>query len=220
MAKAGLCASTFKYNKAFFDKGLELILCGIIDIYNDIFAKMIPLENDENAIRDVIFYEYLNNADYMRTHELLSRHHFVLDPKEQKGRPDIQVVPINPYKGPNCYYVIECKRLDNIRQSGKSGLNGEYIREGIDRFVRGKYPVYKNTAGMIGFVVTSMDIDDNIAKINQLLKNEFSTILTVMPITKKQLYQDFEYTYYSLHGDTENEKTLYHLMLDFSVNIF
>ena len=220
MNRASLCAGEFKYSSTYFNKSFEYILCEIINIYKDIVAKKLKMENDENKIKDVIFNKYLKKDKYKKNHPPLSDYHFSIEGKEPKGRTDIQILPINPYLGQDCYYIIECKRLDNKKPDGMTGLNAQYIEEGIDRFINAKkYPAYKNTAGMIGFVVASMDIDNNIKSINKLLKNCFPAITTTEFLTKKQLRLDFSYAYFSKHEVEGKEKLLYHLMFDFSLNM-
>ncbi|MDR1895727.1 MAG: hypothetical protein LBR10_02935, partial [Prevotellaceae bacterium] len=82
-----------------------------------------------------------------------------------------------------------------------------------------KYPFYNDTAGMIGFVVSKMDIHQNVVCINQLLRNVFAGINTMKELTPKQLASDFEYSYYSQHKMDDTTKILYHLMFDFAENI-
>jgi hypothetical protein len=72
---------------------------------------------------------------------------------------------------------------------------------------------------MIGFVVSKMDIHQNVVCINQLLRNVFTEINTTKELTPKQLAPDFEYSYYSQHKTDNAVKTLYHLMFNFSDDI-
>jgi hypothetical protein len=82
-----------------------------------------------------------------------------------------------------------------------------------------KYPFCENTAGMIGFVVSKIDIHENINCIKQLLQNTFTQINTEKELTEKQIAPDFEYSYYSNHKVGKFTKIIYHLMFDFSDNI-
>lgn len=92
---------------------------------------------------------------------------------ENTGRIDIRVMPVNPFISDDAYYILECKRLDAKRQTGTSGLNAEYISEGICRFVSEKYSSYYKVNGMIGFVIEPMDLQDNVASINTLLLSQY-----------------------------------------------
>lgn len=60
---------------------------------------------------------------------------------------------INLFINDDVYYIIECKRLDINNLNGISGLNGEYILEGICCFVFLKYLCYYKINGMIVFIV-------------------------------------------------------------------
>ena len=117
------------------------------------------------------------------------------------------------------FNVIECKRLDANNQHGTTGLNAEYIQNGISRFISQRYTTYDNTAGMIGFIVEKMDAHQNVLAINTLLEQHFSYINTERLLTSKTIVSDFEYSYFSRHRVDGVSKIIYHLMFDFSDNI-
>jgi hypothetical protein len=219
MSNQTLDATAFEDSVSYFNTTFEDILAGIIITYSCIIATRtkVPL-NDENAIRDIFLSkEYLKRLKFREQYPPLANYQFDKETVENGGRADIRILQINPYKGDNVYYVIECKRLDNVNQNRKTGLNGKYISNGITRFInKEKYPFYNNTAGMIGFIVSKMDIHKNIDCINQLLQNSFTEINTEKELTKKQITPDFEYSYYSKHKVNDITKMLYHLMFDFS----
>jgi hypothetical protein len=126
----------------------------------------------------------------------------------------------NDFEIDEAYYTIECKRLDNKKKTGSSGLNGKYIKEGIMRFIAEYYSSYYSVNGMIGFVVDQMDISANIINVNKLLMENFSDANTETVLTFHNFIKDFKYQYYSIHKDIQDRKIkLYHLMFDFSANI-
>ncbi|MDR2065124.1 MAG: hypothetical protein LBP85_05380 [Prevotellaceae bacterium] len=217
-----LDATVFEYNVAYFNTTFEDILAGIIIAYSCIIATKTkaPL-NDENAIRDIFLSKkYLKNIDFRKANPPLANYHFDKETSENKGRADIRILQVNPYKDDDAYYIIECKRLDNVNQNGETGLNGKYISNGIARFTNeNKYQFHSHTAGMMGFVVSKMGIHENVDFINHLLQNTFTEISTEKELTKKQIKSDFEYSYYSCHKAGESTNIIYHLMLDFSENI-
>ncbi|GHT68727.1 hypothetical protein AGMMS50239_34400 [Bacteroidia bacterium] len=221
MSNQTLDATAFEYSISYFNTTFEDILAGIVVVYSCIIATKtkVPL-NDENAIRDIFLSkEYLKSIDFRKSNPPLDNYHFDKEISENQGRADIRVLQIKPYKDDDAYYVIECKRLDNENQNGKTGLNGKYISNGIARFTNErKYQFFNNTAGMIGFIVSEMDICNNVYCINQLLQNIFTGINTEKELTKKQITPDFEYSYYSNHKVGKSTKIIYHLMLDFSAN--
>jgi hypothetical protein len=72
---------------------------------------------------------------------------------------------------------------------------------------------------MIGFVITKMNIDNNILSINHLLANKLKNLSVLEPISKRSILPTFEYSYCSRHSVADFEKIIYHLMFDFSDNI-
>jgi hypothetical protein len=222
MNKETMNASAFLDNSYIvYNEQFEKILAGIIITYSCIIAAKtkIPL-NDENTIRDIFLSKkYLKGQKFKMKYPPLANYHFDRETVENNGKADIRILSVNPYKGDDAYYIIECKRLDNVNQNGKTGLNGEYIANGIARFTNEKkYQFHHNTAGMIGFVVSQMDIHKNIRFINQLLQNTFTQINTEKELTQKQITSDFEYSYYSNHKVGKSTRIIYHLMFDFSLN--
>jgi hypothetical protein len=178
------------------------------------------LQNNENLIRDEIVNNYLMN-DKIRKNIGLNDYLFFreLPTINNAGRVDIFVVTQNMFKNTEAYYIIECKRLNNENTNGQTGLNAEYIREGISRFTSQKYKMHENMAGMIGFVVEKMDIHQNISSINILLKQNFTDINTEQNLKHKEILSGFDHSYLSRHKINGTSKIIYHLMFDFSDNI-
>ena len=223
MSNQTLDATVFGYSVSYFNATFESILAGIITVYSCIITtkRKVPL-NDENAIRDVFLSreEYLKNMDFRNANPPLGNYHFDKETSENKGRADIRILQVNPYKDDGAYYVIECKRLNNENQNGETGLNGKYISSGIKRFTNeDKYQFYNHTAGMIGFIVSKMNIHENVGFINGLLQNAFTEVNMEKELTKKHINSDFDYSYYSVHKVGESTNIIYHLMLDFSNNM-
>jgi len=177
------------YSKIEFEK----LLNSIYACYKEMLSNKINVpNNDENEIRDRLLFDYLNNNLLRVKFKLLD---FLFDPEVpvNSGRSDIKVQTKDTFINTDAYYIIECKRLD-----GYSTLNKEYIKNGINRFLSGKYPSHYRINGMIGFLVRKIDIDKNIEKIGDFFNQ----------IEKDKLYD-------SNHKDLK----LYHLMMDFSKNI-
>jgi hypothetical protein len=219
MSNQLLEAPDFEYILSYFNAKFEEILSKIIVCYNLMIADEAILPNDENKIRDELVNNYLNNPRIKESIQLTNLY-FQPETPENTGRVDVKIISDETLRdGGKSYYIIECKRLNAENQNGKTGLNGEYISNGIARFVSGKYSMYNNIAGMIGFVVSKMDICANVCCINKLLQNTFTEINTEKQLTKKQITPDFEYSYYSNHKVGKSTKIIYHLMFDFSANI-
>lgn len=213
--------SVFRESAGFRDAEFQNILTKVVDCYRLMLSNNVRVANHENEIRDELLINYLKN-DKIRNQLQLTAYLFDREVPEDntKGRTDIKVQTINTFTNTSDYYIIECKRLDNQKLKGKTGLNAKYIGNGIMRFVSGPYSTNKYLNGMIGFVVEQMDINANISNINHLLKERFFEANTETVLTSLDFIKDFQHHYYSLHKSKDNEKIkLYHLMLDFSANV-
>lgn len=212
-----LNASAFAHNEVFYDAEFEMVLSKMVACYHQMLSDNVTLNNNENSIRDLMLYGYLKKQQFKLQHQLTN---YLFDPElpENTGRIDIRVMPVNPFVSDNAYYILECKRLDAKRRSGTSGLNAEYISEGIYRFVSEKYSCYYRVNAMIGFVVEGLDIDQNVTSINTLLSN-YTAVNTLVALTNKRLVTSFDHSYFSSHSCTSGNVTIYHLMFDFSRNV-
>lgn len=216
---SGLNASDFQYNGVFYNTEFENILLKVVLCYKHMITDNVRLPNNENLIRDHMLYNYLKKKWFKEQYGFNATYLFDAELPENAGRVDIRIVPINPFIMDEAYYIIECKRLNAENQNGRTGLNAEYISEGICRFTSEKYSCYYKTNGMIGFVVQPFDIDRNVDSINALLNKIFTYTRTVQPLTKVNIATGFDFSYYSTHTCNTGNLIIYHLMLDFSNNI-
>jgi hypothetical protein len=215
---SSLNATGYNGNSNFFHAEFERVLSYVIISYKQMLKDSVRLTNDENSIRDVLLYSYLKKPAFKNKNGI-DDYLFDKELEENTGRIDIRVMPVKPFVSDDAYYIIECKRLNSKNTSGKTGLNSEYIFEGICRFVSQKYSCYHQTNGMIGFVVDKIDINKNIISLNALLSSQFPDAKTVKNISQKSIVNGFDFSYYSTHTGNTNELLLYHLMLDFSGNV-
>lgn len=217
MTFPSLDASQYSHSVVFYNTEFEDILSKVIICYNVMLNDKVSLNNAENSIRDNMLYNYLKKDQFKKQYKITN---YLFDPElpEDKGRIDIRIMPINPFINDDAYYIIECKRLNATNTTGTTGLNSEYIKEGINRFVSKKYSTYHTTNGMIGFVVEPMDIHKNITSINVLLKSDLEAN-TTRDLFIKEIAPGFNFSYCSTHTVGANEVTIYHLMFDFSKNI-
>jgi hypothetical protein len=215
-----LSAVGYRFNAINYTKEFQRILRGVFICYTMMLRDKVELPNDENKIRDKLLDCYLND-DAVRNRADLIWYSFNKEVPEKNGRIDIKVEIKNPFISTKAYYIIECKRLENKNLTGISGLNAEYINNGIYRFVSKYYSTYHSVNAMIGFVVEKMNICKNIRNVNALLKNSrLNSCNTTQEIQQETFIPDFKCHYSSVHNDCDNESfTLYHLMFDFSDNI-
>lgn len=225
---SGLNAASFVYSSTRRDTYFETVLTACVEVYKEIINSSVMLDNDENEIRDE-FLKYLQDLGFKKKHELKNLK-FDKETVENTGRADIRVLPTkDEYINDEEYYLIECKRLDNKNLCGIFGLNAEYIKNGICRFVSGYYSTYYGCNAMFGFVVEPVgNIDNDIVNnINSLLNTTMTNDhgIDVNAKAKNPLqYTDFansySYSYISKHTyASDKELVLYHLMFDFSNNI-
>lgn len=212
-----LNASQFKHTSKFDGAEFESLLSKIILCYEKMKVQVNVLSNKENEIRDVLLIDYLKNNKIRR--ELgLTDYLFDREVSEDKtsGRTDIKIQTLNTFQDTAAYYIIECKRLDTKSQNWEKSLNSEYVNEGIARFVSGKYSTYYKVNGMIGFIVESMNINENVGVINGLLNGKLQTSRT---LHYHEIVSDFTFSYRSTHNLEIGEIAIYHLMFDFSQQI-
>jgi hypothetical protein len=214
-------AAGFIHNARTYTQEFHHLFAGIVSCYNMMVKDNVKLPpNDENEIRNRILYDYLNNDDIRKAAGLTE---YTFNPEvpenQTNGRTDIKIEIKNPFRPTKAYYIIECKRLDDENVSGTSGLNGDYIKEGIYRFVSRYYSTYCGINGLIGFIIAKMDINVNTRHINTLAATKINCNM-IREIRKESFIPNFDYHYSSEHKDCEDQVfTLYHLMLDYSGNI-
>ena len=219
-----LNASNYQYSDYFYNAEFEDLLSKIIRCYHLMIDDSVSLTNNENDIRDILLLNYLKN-DSVRKKIGLVNYLFDREVPEDysifgiTGRTDIKIQTLNTFINSNAYYIIECKRLDNVNKEGTTGLNAKYIENGICRFVSETYSSYYKTNAMIGFIVEEIDIESNIVFLNNLLENSFLTANTVEKIVFKNICPEFNYSYNSIHSYSTDNIMIYHLMFDFSNNV-
>jgi len=217
-----LNASVFLYKSEPYELQFERILTGITACYRMMIKDNVTVSsNDENRIRDILLLDYLRKRDIKKSTDLTDYRFDREIPEDfTKGRVDIRIISKNDFEIDEAYYSIECKRLDNKNLMGTTGLNAEYIKNGILRFIERQYSAYYGVNGMIGFVVAQMDIDNNIKSINGLLNTYFKDANTQKKLTHVAFIKNFKHSYFSIHKDIKDKKIkLYHLMFDFSANL-
>src|SRR5690349_10381103 len=135
-----LDASRYEYNGKFYNAEFEFVLTRIILCYYLMLKDNVKLPNDENKIRDALLLNYLKNNKIRQDIDLTD---YLFDrevPEDRtKGRTDLKIQSINTFLDTDAYFIIECKRLDDINITGINGLNGKYVGGGMFRFASSTY---------------------------------------------------------------------------------
>jgi len=220
-----LNASVFVPAFGIYESEFQNILRFIISCYRLMIRRKNKLKNNENIIRNCLYLDYLNN-NLIRRKLKMFKFFFVCEGAEinpanytTKGYTDIKIfTQDNSFVNTSASYIIECKRLDG--KNDYNGLNAKYIQYGISRFIINKYPSFGGINGMLGFIVKKINIKNNTAKMNHLLKNRFKSANTISYLRKNKFISGFNFSYVSRHIKKSGQRLkLYHLMLDFSNNI-
>lgn len=214
-----LNASGFSYNSTFYNAEFESILSKIILCYQRLVRDRVMLPNNENLIRDCLYLNYLNN-NIVRKEIGLKDYYFDREILEDRthGRTDIRILTSYSFEDTDAYYIVECKRLNCVNTNGATGLNSEYVKNGIFRFISKTYSTFYRTNGMIGFITDTMDIDENVSCISNLMLAQGNSN-TSRKIEFREIVEKFKFSYSSGHKVDDINLTLYHLMFDVSKNI-
>lgn len=197
-------ASVFGYVENFRMLQLQGILRDISNVYLLICNSGKKVPNDENAIRDA-FAMFLQSDAYKGTRTDTIRFYQVDTEVREgtRGRTDFRFLKVKEYEGQQVYYTVECKRLD-----GTGHLCKEYVDNGIRRFTTGKYPTYLGCNAMVGFVVSTIDLNATIDKVNSYLMAD-ECLMTQSTVMKPIVSLESQH-------QTPQSFVLYHLWTDFS----
>jgi hypothetical protein len=111
----------------------------------------------EDAISLKLFSALVNGKERHR-HAFLIRYQDVevdTDLSKAIGRKDIVFFPSNEE---DIYFCLEAKRLNALVSGSWDSLADEYVKEGMQRFVDGKYSRFVRHGGMLAYVLDG-DID-------------------------------------------------------------
>ncbi|WP_333804908.1 hypothetical protein [Sulfurospirillum sp.] len=188
-------SSEINYKTEFLNLMCKIYSCYLLLIKDGV---KVP-KNNENAIRDILLLDYITKRNIRNVECGIYGFNFDKEVDVANGRVDIKILPQKyDFEEFDAYFTIECKRLD-----GKKTLNAAYVEDGIKRFTTQYksstaeyyYPSYYGINGMIGFVVQSINIDENMKAIDK----KFYLI-------KKDV----------LYGSNHCNVELLHMMMDFS----
>ena len=220
-------ASNFVGTQTFSNGEFESLLVCCVGIYNEFISNNLRCDCKEEKIRDV-FFDKLNDDVYREIHPTLQNYHFEKEPQENTGFLDIKVKTLNPYESTKAYYCIECKKLGADNKGYTTGLNIDYVKDGICRFVNDYYSSYFGCNVMFGFLVNKVCVQTEIIdSINSKLNSDYTNTQgrKVNARGKTGLHfvdfaEGYPYSFVSTHTRVSGtELVLYHLLFDFSNNI-
>lgn len=183
---------------------INLYLQAIIESYKSVNKSA----DDENKIRDRFYWDLTtrNNIleQYLKFNLLkISFEDWKMVSEEEKRRVDLNFF-ISSFGS----FEIECKCF-----SGTQTEKGQYLANGLIRFIEMKYSEKDVDAGMIGFVIKGNT--DNI--FNSNVKNAQNFHPTNPPKSiQNPTNSNWKYSFTSFHKRTDkSEITIYHLLFEF-----
>jgi hypothetical protein len=112
-----------------------------------------PEQTDlEDEISVKLYSALVNSKDRQRHAFLIQYQNVEVDTDLAKvtGRKDIVFFPSTPEQEEEVYFCLEAKRLNALVSGKRRSLAGEYVREGMQRFVDRTYSRFVRHGGMLG----------------------------------------------------------------------
>lgn len=204
---ANLWLSYFRFKER--EDVINIYLQALVESYNFIDKSFDKLaKDDENKIRDRFYWDLTERNPITKQYldENLLKINFEewkMVSEEEKCRADLTFFFVGCGN-----FEVECKIF-----SSKQTVKGQYLSNGLIRFIELKYSKNDNTAGMMGFVVS----DDTDAIFNSNLTN----VENFHPTNPKQSPQNpidsnWKHGFISFHERTnKSEIKIYHLLFEF-----
>jgi hypothetical protein len=125
----------------------------------------------EKRITAVFRDELINAYDAAGRSWFIALEDPITDPTfgTELGRNDLTFFPQHHHRQ-KIFFTVECKRLHVTTDSGFRHLADEYVKEGLQRFVEGKYSSGLPCGGMLGYVM-----DNRIAEAFARVCNEIKS---------------------------------------------
>ena len=165
----------------------------------------------EDDISMKLFTALITSKDRNR-HPFLIRYEDVevdTDLTKAIGRKDIVIFPSTLEE---VYFCLEAKRLNALVSGVRKSLADEYVKEGMQRFVDGKYSRFVRHGGMLGYVLdgrvdrAAKNVEANIrthaTKLGMALPGRFlpSSVRPDDPLAKETLHRrDYEMAPFRIH---------------------
>jgi hypothetical protein len=139
-----------EWDEFFAGKGVPAVLALVLNAWEALAPPAAGEREDATSVR--LYAAMLKKQD-RQAHPFLIRYQDVevdVDLAKETGRKDIVFFPCHDG---DIYFCLEAKRL-NVRVNGvMKSLADEYVKEGMRRFVVGKYSRHVHHGGMLGYVL-------------------------------------------------------------------
>ncbi len=130
--------------------GVGLVITLTLDAWAEITAPAPDEHEDKTSVR---LYAAMVKRRDRQAHRFLIRYQDVevdIDLAKETGKKDIVFFPGHDGE---LYFCLESKRLNARVKGVMKSLADEYVKEGMQRFVTGKYSRHVHHAGMLGYVL-------------------------------------------------------------------
>lgn len=132
----------------------------------------------------------------------------------QLARNDLRFLPPQHF-GQKVFFELECKRLRVRTESGFKHLADEYVAEGLQRFVDGKYSAGLPCGGMLGYVMDNC-VDESFESVQR----EIERRQTALKMKKKRptcipssTLPSYCHSLDTFHFRSDGELTIHHLLV-------
>lgn len=144
-----------------------------------------PGPSDHEDAISVKLYSALINAKDRNAHAFLIRYQDVevdTDLAKESGRKDIVFFPSHQEE---IYLCLEAKRLNAVISGVRRSLADEYVKEGMQRFVDGKYARFVRHGAMVAYV-----LDGETGRAIKNVANNIHNRLTELRMDKNSSFVD------------------------------
>jgi len=136
----------------FFQQSLIPAILSLVMITWERMEKPGQTDHENDISRKL--YAALKNGKDRNRYPFLIRYEDVeidTDLAIETGRKDIVFFP--PANDEDIYFCLEAKRLNALISGVRRSLADEYVKEGMQRFIDGKYSRFVRHGGMLGYVL-------------------------------------------------------------------
>jgi len=142
---------TAQWDDLFVQQLIPSVLALVLDAWDRMEKPAADEREDRTSVR--LYAAMIRGKDRQRHFFLIRLQDVEVDTDLAKvtGRKDIVFFP--PANDEDIYFCLEAKRLNALVSGRRRSLAAEYVKEGMQRFVDGKYSRHVRHGGMLGYVL-------------------------------------------------------------------